>query len=222
MPTAIIYCAENLISGKKYVGVTHRTLEIRKAEHYCTTRTRYNHKFANALNYYPPESWSWYVMAKVDSEKAEEYEMFFIADLDTYKNGYNSSSGGYIVVPNYNPEICRVYHPEFGVVSGTRYELSIKYPILKSLRHLISGSKDYLGEWVLAENINKYDELLSRRTNKGNTATLTHDKYGTHTLLQSEFVTNFNLTKSGLSRLIRGKSLTHKGWRLVDATKTKN
>ena len=50
-----IYCAENLISGKKYIGQSSRPIKWRKTQHYSSAK-KANHKFAEALNYYPRET----------------------------------------------------------------------------------------------------------------------------------------------------------------------
>lgn len=213
-PLATIYCAENSISGKKYIGLTTRTLEIRKKDHFRST-TKYSHHFANALKFYPPESWRWYVLAKVEHEKAYEYERFFIKDLDTCNPllGYNTAKGGGIDGENnltYSPEIVSLYNPKYGVVTGTRLELGIKYPELDRIRDLVSKKQNRIGDWVLAEN-----KCKVLNTNKrGNSVTLTHKEHGTHTLLQCEFITKFNLTSAGVSNLIAGRQKSHKGWSL--------
>jgi len=225
-PLATIYCAENSISGKKYIGFTTRTLAIRKKDHFKNT-VKYSHHFANALKFYPPESWQWYILAKVEHEKVYEYERFFIADLDTCNTakGYNTAKGGGIDGENnltYNPEIVNLYNPKYGVVTGTRLELRIKYPELDRVCDLVSKKRNRVGDWVLAEN--KCSNVLNIN-NRGNSVTLTHKEHGTHTLLQCEFVTKFNLAAAGVSTLVIGKQKSHKGWSLIigkNESKTKN
>jgi len=225
-PLATIYCAENSISGKKYVGLTIRTLAIRKKDHFKNT-IKHSHHFANALKCYPPESWQWYILAKVEYEKAYEYEKFFIKDLDTCNpaKGYNTTKGGGIdgeSNPTYNPEIVSLYNPKYGVVTGTRLELRIKYPELDRISNLVSKRRNRVGGWVLTEN--KCTNVLN--TNKiGITVTLTHREHGTHTLLQCEFVSRFNLANPRVSNLVAGKLKSHKGWSLIigkNESKTKN
>lgn len=215
----IIYCAENLISGKKYVGQTVRSLKIRVADHYYKT-VKSKHKFANALNYYPRDAWKWYVLAEVEHDRADEFERFFIADLDTYRNGYNSTKGGSLdgeISPTYNHEICSVYNPEFGVVSGTRAELAKLHPELSLVRRLINGKQKYVGNWVLAENKDNYKEMISgKKTPFAITVTLTHEEHGTHTLFQRDFHKTFGLAYSEIAKLIRKKRKTHKGWSLKE------
>lgn len=216
----IIYCAENLISGKKYVGMTTRPLKVRIADHYYKTAKHYKHKFANALNYYSKESWSWYVLAEVEYEKADEYERFFIADLDTFNNGYNSTAGGSLdgeISPTYNPEICSVYKPEFGVVSGTRSELAKLYPELVMIRRLINRKQKQINGWILAEHKDSYEVISSgKKTPKTIPITLTHEEYGIHTLFPRDFVEKFGLKFPEISKLLKGQRKTHGGWKLTE------
>jgi len=212
---AIIYCAENLISGKKYIGKTSRSLENRMKDHFRHT-IKYTHHFANALKYYPRDSWEWTILAEVDCDKVDEYERFFIADLDTCNidKGYNTSKGGGIEGVNnlaYNPEIITLYNLKYGEVKGTRLQLKMLYPELDRIRDLISGKRKHLNGWVLGKN---RDNLINRNK-RGKLVTLTHEKYGTFTLLQQEFVTRFNLTRVGVSILVAGKQKTHRGWKLI-------
>lgn len=218
-PKAIIYCAENTISGKKYVGRTLRTLEIRKADHFTKT-VRSKHRFATALRCYPRESWKFYTLAEVDYDKADEYEQFFIADLDTCNplKGYNTLPGGSLTgegSPTYNPEICSVYHPSYGLISGTRSELMKMYPELEKIRILISNYKKSLKGWVLAENKDNYELFISSKKPRGELVTLAHPELGTYTLFQKEFVTRFGLRYQGLASLIKGEQKSHKNWKLI-------
>lgn len=217
---AIIYCAENTISGKKYIGKTIRSLENRIQEHFRKT-VKYDYKFSRALKCYPCDSWQWSILAEVDIEKANEYERFFISDLDTYSNGYNSTPGGEIddakYSPTYNPEICHVYHPLHGTISGTRSELANQYPELLNLRKLISDNRKQLSGWVLAENKDSYAEFTQHRKPKSRkTVTLYHKKHGTLCLQPRDFVARFNLTYPDIAHLSSKRQKTCKGWTLVE------
>lgn len=210
-----IYCAENSLNNKKYVGLTSRTLDTRISEHFTKT-IKSNHKFANALKYYPKSVWKWYILDKVSSiEKANELEIFFISDLNTFNNGYNSHPGGSIDGenhPSYNPKVIEVYHPDHGYKSGTRSELSQIDRSLKDIQKLVSGKRLRLGGWVLAENKDLYKECVKYSSSRGKKVTLYHIKHGVQTLLQCEFCSFFNLDKGALSKLLQGRLKSHKGW----------
>lgn len=92
----IIYCATNIKNGKKYVGQTIRTLEDRKKEHISRSKERTKFHFHMAIKKYGEHNFSWEVLVKVVKtlEKLNELEQFWINELGTFINGYNSTTGG--------------------------------------------------------------------------------------------------------------------------------
>jgi len=222
-PLATIYCAENSISGKKYIGRTTRTLEIRKNEHFTTTIKK-THKFANALKCYPKESWNFYVLKEVEYEDADHCEFFFIEDLDTCNpdKGYNTLSepwqGKGKLVINCNPEICYLYHVKYGEVAGTRSDLVKQYPeLLNNLCKLLNRITWSLKGWVLVENKNNYEKITKGINKDGKICkpiTLFHSSHGRYTLSYQEFFNQFGLNSSSICHLASGRRKSHKGWSL--------
>ncbi len=89
----IVYCATNRINKKRYIGVTCRTLEVRKREHLrdCIVRP-YCRIFSAALKKYGPDSFDWKILERLKTaEEAYEAEFFYI---DLFKPEYNISIGG--------------------------------------------------------------------------------------------------------------------------------
>lgn len=220
---AIIYCAENLISGKKYIGRTLRTLSIRKKEHFSKT-IKYTHRFATALKCYPKESWNFYVLKEVEYEQADYYEKFFIADLDTCnpEKGYNTLSEPYFgegeTHIHFNPEVYHLYHFEYGEISGNKVQLVSQYPELVHISKLINGTRKQIKGFVLLENKDNYEEITKGKTKIGRLCkyvTLRHDNYGTHTLRQRDFINQFGLTTYGIAHLKSGKVKSYRGWKLI-------
>jgi hypothetical protein len=222
-PKAIIYCAENSISGKKYIGRTLRTLEVRKKEHFTKT-IKYKHRFATALKAYPKESWNFYVLKEVDYEKADYYEQFFIVDLDTCnpEKGYNTLKEPYLgkgeANISFNPQVYHLFHFEHGEVSGNKIELMSQYPELVNISKLINGTRKQINGFVLFENKENYEEITKGKTKIGRLCkyiTLYHDDYGTHSLRQRDFINQFSLTTYGIAHLKSGKVKSYRGWKLV-------
>lgn len=221
---AIIYCAENLISGKKYIGRTLRTLEIRKKEHFSKT-IKYTHRFATALKCYPKDSWNFYVLKEVDYEQADYFEEFFIADLDTCnpKKGYNTLSEPYFGEGknnlNFNPEVYHLYHFEYGEIAGNKIQLMSRYPELVHISKLINGTRKQINGFVLLENKENYEKITKEKTKIGRLCkyvTLCHNIYGIHTLRQRDFINQFGLTTYGIAHLKSGKVKSYRGWKLVE------
>ncbi len=93
--TGIIYCAENNVNDKVYIGQTVKILEQRKKVH---VKSRYNGYFQRALKKY--NDWNWYMVQEYDCDKDKmksvlnKAEMFYIDIYDSFKNGYNMTVGG--------------------------------------------------------------------------------------------------------------------------------
>ena len=95
MRKGLIYSATNNITGKCYIGQTVKGLNNRITGHYYDmNRNACNSKFKLALSKYKKEDWNWNTLIEVDEKLLNDYEKRFISLFDTYKNGYNTSSGG--------------------------------------------------------------------------------------------------------------------------------
>ena len=93
--TTLVYKATSP-SGKSYVGITSTSLRSRQLTH-KRDALRYNKKFTfhSAIRKYGWHNIKWEILEKVDSwELAQKREIFFISELDTYRNGYNMTLGG--------------------------------------------------------------------------------------------------------------------------------
>lgn len=81
-------------NGKEYIGATTRTIEQRKRDHY-DAHTRIDNKLYRAINKYGFENIEWNQVGKFDTkEEMFENEKKLIAERNTQKAGYNSTSGG--------------------------------------------------------------------------------------------------------------------------------
>lgn len=112
-------------------------------------------------------------------------------------------------------KIHKFYHPDQGIIECTCSELYNKYrEYFKSsmcfVRRLATKSVNSHFGWVLAENKDRYEDIINPSTY----ITLTHKKHGTLTLKRSEFRERFGLHDSNMTLLKNGKAITHKGWSL--------
>ena len=204
--TGIIYRAFNKISNKSYIGQSKNDLETRKRQHYYKAREKsHTYKFVNALRLYPENSWIWEVLIEVEIDKLNDYEKFFILDLDTYNNGYNSTTDKYKAGKRYITVVHELYHKEHGLISGTLDEFRLlDIGLAKKLQHLKKERlRSYKG-WMLPKNIG-YEPPVD-------IVTLTHYEYGTHTLTRKEFTNNFGLHYKDISALTRKAVKCSKGW----------
>lgn len=119
----------------------------------------------------------------------------------------------------------RFYCPEFGVVEATLRDFYEKYVkeeggTYVNVSSLSSGViKTLYNKWVLAENKDKYEELIKpnrkRMAKPVKILELTHPVHGTHKLSRKEFRERFGLDKYSLTSLAIGRVKKSKGWELL-------
>ena len=94
---AYIYLITNDINGKQYVGKTYKTIEQRWKEHLGdrTKRELEKRPLYDAMNKYGIEHFHIKEVEYVPPEiNLEEREIYWIAQYNTYYNGYNATLGG--------------------------------------------------------------------------------------------------------------------------------
>ena len=88
----IIYRATNLLNGKMYIGQTIKSLKIRINAH---IQFKGNTYFKKAINKYGIENFKWDVLCECkDIDELNKMEEFCITFWDTFRNGYNETTGG--------------------------------------------------------------------------------------------------------------------------------
>ena len=92
----LIYKATNTTNGKSYIGLTKSTLLERKYAHHSDARSGSTFPFHRALRVYTDVNvWEWIVLGECDTEEeASNLEIRYIAEYNTFRSGYNGTSGG--------------------------------------------------------------------------------------------------------------------------------
>jgi group I intron endonuclease len=90
-----IYCVHCLETGKKYIGqTTKNNPKHRINEHFCESKKPINHKFARAIKKYGKDNFIWGIVEECEIEFLNDREIYWIDFFDSFKNGYNTTSGG--------------------------------------------------------------------------------------------------------------------------------
>lgn len=94
-----IYVITNKLTNEQYVGQTSRDIYTRFDEHcYDNRSTSHIH---NAIKKYGAKNFEIKELETVELNRLDEREQYWIAKLDTYKNGYNQNIGGNQSFGNY-------------------------------------------------------------------------------------------------------------------------
>lgn len=91
---ACIYSITNRLDGKRYVGQTVQRPERRFTLHRNQARRGHGHYLHRAMRAHGEEHFVLEVLEQCDVSMLDEREKFWIAELDTFGNGYNLNEGG--------------------------------------------------------------------------------------------------------------------------------
>lgn len=90
-----VYCIENLLNHKKYVGVTTKTINERFKKHKAQSREKKRQHLHKAMAQDGIDNFIIYEIDNTSSiEELYEKEKHWIKTLDTKNNGYNETDGG--------------------------------------------------------------------------------------------------------------------------------
>lgn len=90
-----IYIIKNKINNKVYIGQTMQSVEERYKQHLKSCRCKQHYKIYRAMNKYGVDNFYYEILERdVKEEDIDEREIYWIEYYDSFKNGYNSTTGG--------------------------------------------------------------------------------------------------------------------------------
>ena len=95
-PKNVIYCIENIHTGKKYIGKTSAEVSKRWIEHIKTSLNIGTIKSTNIHKalYNHWDDFIFYIIEKTEKEKLSEREKYYISFYESDRYGYNIKAGG--------------------------------------------------------------------------------------------------------------------------------
>jgi len=144
----IIYCVENIISGKKYIGKSKNSLQERMKSHFFKIRNGVKTKFYDAIRSYGIDNFKYYILDQAfTADELNEKEIKYIKLFDTINSGYNMVEGG-----TGGDTMC--HHPnkeEIYKKIGKKCSIALKGRIFTE-EHRLNMSKSRVGhKWTLEQ-----------------------------------------------------------------------
>jgi len=88
-----VYCIENRLSNKKYVGLSIDVYKRWKT--HIRDLNKNKHHSYKLQNEWDCDNFIFYILEECVQSDLEKLEIKYIKKLDTYNNGYNNTTGGY-------------------------------------------------------------------------------------------------------------------------------
>lgn len=234
-----IYCAHCIHTGKKYVGQTITLLEYRVTQHFGLSKSN-QHKFAYALKKYGRDGFIWGIIEESDISLLNDREVYWIEKYDTFKKGYNSTTGGnqgreyctkeYLIEkPDGNLELienlskyCRENNLKRSTMDATLtgYCLSNRgYRIIARTQKEIERyeeTRKVIKNRILLTNEKKKQFILENHVKEY----LVEQPDGQTKIIKnlSQYCRVNNLNVAHIHETLYGKRLQHKGYKLIPRT----
>ena len=164
-----IYKVTNNINKKIYIGQTIQDENIRWNHHIREALNGSDTKFHRALRKYGKDGFIWEVIEEVDNDKLNEREIYWISYYNSYKQGYNSTTGGDLPPRNDIKIICL----ETNIVYSSCAEASRQTNINKvHIAECVRGEKFRVSaggyHWMSLEDYNKFGPIFKQTENELN------------------------------------------------------
>lgn len=226
----MIYKHTNTTTGKSYIGLTSKSIDARWKEHLTEARGNSDRHFHRAIRLYGETSWAHEVLAdNIKSiQEANTLEKKYIAENDTFNNGYNLTDGGdFFVLSEESKQkskdrvrkakgtvSCCFWDTKNGVkLCGYPGDVASSLGLPKN--SLVAVAK---GREVSAHGVMLYDNYCKGAQLKNkyeDVYTLKHKLHGVVSKRVEDFLHCYpELTRKGLLSLLSKTKHSYKGWRI--------
>lgn len=89
-----IYCIQNLITNKRYIGQTKQRLSKRIYQHWMQARKGVDTPLYHAIRKYSKQDFKIFTLEECNICLLDEKEQYWIEHFNTLKEGYNCNKGG--------------------------------------------------------------------------------------------------------------------------------
>lgn len=231
----VVYVCINLINGKKYVGKTINFNKRVKEHLRCAKNNYLNYPIHRALNKYGSENFEWKILIECDTEEElnmREIEYIKLEKSKVEQHGYNVTDGG--------DGASGLKHTEEFKSKQSKKMMGNTYSVGRVLsdEHKAKISKAFkgtkrpeCGRVYTEEQKKKQSELMMGRvfseTHRYNLANANKKRSDKNMYLFTningesfigtpiEFKEKYNLDRSSITKLIKNKIKTTKGWKLI-------
>lgn len=165
-----IYIYTNIVNNKVYIGQTTDIINRKSSHRYKVSVNKENNKFYNAVRKYGWKSFTFDILATIESENLKDLtifldamEVFYIWKYDSFKHGYNSTAGGHCYRGKEVSEEFREYCRHRTYSQETRNKMS------EAARHRVVSdiTKQKCRDNALKRNFAAYRELTTEKRNAG-------------------------------------------------------
>lgn len=214
-----VYCITCAVNGKRYIGITTKSVEKRLVEHGRAARRGVPFALYSAMRKYGVEAFAIECLETCDGiEIAKRLEVRHIAQLGTMKGGYNMTAGG----DGFRALIRTDEHKR---KIGLAHEGKVLSEETKRKLAEYSGERaSFYGrkqspEWhAMMTNLLATDHPMKRHRGDNSKCAKSYvvtDPFGTEYRVTGlrEFCRQHGLLSSGLSAVVTGRQSKYKGWK---------
>ena len=164
-----IYIYTNIVNNKVYIGQTTDIINRKSSHRYKVSVNKENNKFYNAVRKYGWKSFTFDILATIESEDLKDLtifldamEVFYIWKYDSFKHGYNSTAGGHCYRGKEVSEEFREYCRHRTYSQETRNKMS------EAAKHRVVSdtTRQKCRDNAIKRNFAAYRELYLEKLNK--------------------------------------------------------